>query len=120
MFGAFLFFNVFLNLGDNCRNKVLGNIFGVDNVSVSDFVIREDKVIFRFFSQNVFYQYIFDFTINESEAVMDVSCSRAIVNTIISVKKVSDLDSFSFDYLLVDIFKSQDEYQIYQLMRKFL
>ena len=60
MFGALTFYKVYLNLGEECRNKILRNIFGIKNVSISDFVLRDDAVIIRFFADSVFYQYVFD------------------------------------------------------------
>lgn len=115
MCGGIVFYNIFNNLGEKCRNKILGNIFGFTNVSVNDLVIRDSNIIFRIFSDDVFYQYIFDFSDTNNCSFINVSCSRDIVNSVVFVNKCSEEIE-----LLIKIFKCQDEYQIYQLMRKLL
>ena len=56
MLGFQIFHNIYLNLSLKGKNIFLGNIFGIDDVSVSDFLIMKNKIIIRLFSQNVFYQ----------------------------------------------------------------
>ena len=119
MFGALLFYNVYMNLGEECRNKVLRNIFEIDNVSITDLVIRENLVVFRFFGNGVFYQYVFDLS-DGNNKYYKVSCSRNIVHYFVSVKTYPSFCEFNLFSLLVDLLLCQDEYEVYQLMRKFL
>ena len=48
MIGTKLFQFVFSNLGEECRRKILRNIFEIQDVSIADISFREGKVIFRF------------------------------------------------------------------------
>ena len=110
MLGILIFQQVYFNLKNDCRNKVLGNIFGVDNVSISGIFIRGDVVIFRLFSDGVFYQYIFLFEDGKNQ----VSSTSRIVNC---TMYLNDKESNSFIYQL---FQCQSEYQVYQLLKHFL
>lgn len=113
MFGILIFQQVFINLGEKCRNRVLGNIFGICNVSVSDISIRGNKVLFRLFSETVFYQFVFLLDQKEGDYFFKVSSSKNIVHSVISLSNYDD----NFIYQL---FRCCDEYQVYQLMRLFL
>lgn len=115
MYGAIVFNNIFNNLGEKCRNKVLGNIFGLTNVSISNLVIRDNSIIFRIFSDKVFYQYIFNFCYANDDYFIKVSCSKNIVNSIVFVDNCSEELE-----LLIKIFKCWNEEQIYRMMKKFL
>ena len=59
MFGFLWFKNVYVNLGENCRNKLLGNLFCLENVKASNYVVLENKFIFNFWADGVFYRYLF-------------------------------------------------------------
>lgn len=117
MLGAFIFYNIITNLGESCRNKVLGNIFEISNVSVGDVVIRNDKIIFRIFSGDVYYQYIFDFIDNNYKFYVKVSCNNSSVDRIVLVSNYSD--DFGIG-LLFKIFNCCSERKVYQFMKKFL
>lgn len=115
MYG-FLIFNDFLNsIGERCRNKLLGNIFDLVDVTVSDLVLRNNCVIFRLFSDGVFYQYVFDLNNNNCDYFIRVSCDKNIIDKVIYVN-----ESFKKISLLVKIFKSHDEDQIYHFLKKLL
>lgn len=118
MYGVLKFQNLYLNLSESCRNKILGNIFGITDVSIVDFNVRKRNVIFRVFSQGVFYQYVFDFNDEYRDSFINVTCSKGIVCYFISVRLWDN--QFDLLSLLIEIFKCQDEYQIYQLMRLLL
>lgn len=115
MYGVIVFNSFFNNIGEKCRNKLLGNIFGIVDVTVSDLVLKNNCVIFRIFSNGVFYQYIFDLSNNNFDYFIKVSCNDNISDKIISI------DEFSEELkLLIRIFKCRDECQIYKLLMKFL
>lgn len=116
MLGILIFEQVFLNLGEECRNRVLGNIFGITDVSVSDIFIKDDEIVFRLFSKGVFYQYIFKFGNGDNELFR----SQRIINRLIFISNYIEKEKDNFIYLLVELFRSQNEYQIYQLMKNFL
>lgn len=120
MMGVLKFQDLYLNLGETCRNRILGNVFGINNVSVVDFTVQEKYVIFKIFSQGVFYQYIFDFNDECGGSFIKVSSSKDIVCCFVFVKLWNDSIQFDLFSLLIKIFKCQDEYRIYQLMRLFL
>lgn len=116
MFGILVFQQIYWNLGEECRNKVLGNIFGIDNVSVSGIFIREEEVIFRLFSEGVFYQYFFKLGSGRGS----LFCSDKIVNRIIFVDSYNKERKDDFIYLLIELFYCQNEYQVYQILKLFL
>lgn len=113
MLGFLIFQQVYLNLGEDCRNKVLGNIFDIDNVSVSCVFLRDDTVIFRLFSGGVFYQFFFIFEIGENQ----VFNSDKIVNCVTFLSNSNDKEINRFIYQLV---RCQNECQVYYLVKKFL
>lgn len=120
MFGALIFQQVFMNLKEDCRNKVLGNIFGICNVSVSNISVREEEVIFRFFSDGVFYQFVFLLEGRNKGSFFRVSSGQDIVQSLIILSDYRYGNESDFIYQLVELFRCQDEYQIYQIMKLFL
>lgn len=113
MFGFLVFYNIYFNLGEECRNRVLGNIFDIANVSISDVIVENNRVIIRLFSDGVFYQYIF---MSEGENNKLLCINRVVDRvTFICNDKFEVTDGFIFQ-----LFHCQDEYQIYQLMKNFL
>ena len=113
MFGFLIFQQVYFNLGEGCRNKVLGNVFGIDNVSVSGVFLRDDKAIFRLFSEGVFYQFYFIFEFGENR----VFNSNKIVNCVTFLSSCNNKEVNQFIYQLV---RCENEYQVYYLVKKFL
>lgn len=119
MFGASVFQLLYLNLGEQCRRKILGNIFGIINVSVVDFVVLEDNVIFRLFSDGVFYQFVFDFRDRGNDYFYKVF-SGNIIQCFIQGENYFNLDGIQINNFLMEIFLCQDEYRVYQLVKLFL
>ena len=120
MFGILIFQQVFMNLGENCRNRVLGNIFDICNVSISSVSVREEEVIFRVFSEGVFYQFVFLLEGRNKGSFFKVCSGRNIVHSLILLSDYKDNNKNDFIYQLIELFRGQDEYQIYQIMRLFL
>ena len=108
MLGFQIFHNIYLNLSLKGKNSFLGNIFGVDDVSVSDFLIGKNKVIIRLFSQNVFYQFVFSFDDGQSVVIVD----GRIVKGKIFVLDDSCKDFNLFIYLLARCSCEKDVYQL--------
>ena len=108
MLGFQIFHNIYLNLSLKGKNSFLGNVFGVDDVSVSDFLIMESKVIIRLFSQNVFYQFVFLFDDGQSVVTVD----DRIVKGKIFVLDDSCKDFNLFIYLLAQCSCEKDVYQL--------
>lgn len=115
MIGTKLFQFVFSNLGEECRRKILRNIFEIQDVSIADISFREDKVIFRFFSDDVFYQFIFIFG-NSNNKFISVSSSNRLFNCLVFVNMYSSFYYNDYFEILVKVFQCQEEYQVYQLM----
>ena len=113
MYGFLIFGNICLNLSDECRDRVLGNIFGVSDVSVSSVLVKDKKIIFKLFSRDVFYQYVIVVGNGEDKFY----CDERIINCVI----FTDGDKFNdFNDFIYRLFHCQDEYQVYQLVRGFL
>lgn len=119
MFGLLVFSSVVMNVSEKCRNRILGNIFGVSNVSVSDVSLRDEQIIFRLFSEGVFYQFLF-LNYSDNNAYFKVASTKDIVNCLffISNNYFSDVDCNIS--LVMKIICCQDELKIYQLMRLLL
>lgn len=113
MLGFIVFYSMWFNLGNNCRNKILGNIFDINSVSVSDVKFVDQILIFKMFSCGVFYHYSFILGIGINE-IKD--CGRIVEKIIFIDDKECQVDN-EFIYRLVRCF---DEYQVYQLLKEFL
>lgn len=120
MFGFLIFNHVYNNLGEKCRKKILRNVFGNFNVSVFQMFIRNNTIVFRFFEDGVFYQYLFEVCEVEESYRVKVVASRRIFNCLVRVgvkESLNRLDSF---YLFINLLQCQDEYQVYQILRYLL
>ena len=113
MFGLVIFYNVFVNLGEVCQNRILGNIFSINNVSVASVVIGEDSIIFKLFSNGIFYQYIFLLKNGENNIIKD---ERIVYYKIfVFNNELKETDNF-----ICQLIQCSCEYQIYRLMKKVL
>lgn len=113
MVNFLIFKNIYFNLGDDCRNKILGNIFKIDNVSISSIIVDNDKIIFRIFGGAVFYQYVFILGIGVNEVVNN--------NQIINYKVFVDNENMMIVNKFIDcLIRCQNEYQVYLLLRQYL
>lgn len=120
MFGFFVFYHVYRNLGENSQKKILRNIFGIYNVSVYDISLRNESVVFHFFENGVFYQYVFLFHDSNDRLLIRVGASRRIFNCLVNVDEEGHLDSLNSFSLFLELLRCQDEYQIYRMMRRLL
>ena len=59
MIGFCIFKNIYYNVDIAYQNKILGNIFNLNNVSVSGVIVDNKKIVFKIFCCGIFYQYIF-------------------------------------------------------------
>lgn len=110
MLGFLIFYQVYLNLGREYQNRILGNIFDVDVVSINDILIRNNKVLFRFASLDMFYQYEIRYK--------DKTCKVFLVNK--DEDKILRCDCKWEEFSMRKIFDCLDEYQVYLLLREFL
>ena len=120
MLGALLLYNVYVNLGEECRDRIIGNIFNVNNVLISDFVLREKAVIVRFFAEGKFYQFVFDFTDGYSSDYSTLSRNGDVIYGYIAVYRYPRINTGDLFSILLEIFLCQDEVVIYRLIRRLL
>ena len=120
MFGFIVFYQVYKNLGGDCQKKLLRNIFSVKDVSISMISIRNHSIIFRFFDDNVFYQYIFSLEPLKLGRKVIVSSNRGTVNYLIYVYQDISFDFVDPLILFLNLLRSEDEYKIYLLLRRLL
>ena len=113
MFVFLIFYNIYLNLSCEGKNKIIGNIFEIDDVSITDFIIENERVIIRMFSKNVFYQYVFEF----DEGICNIMFDDRIVKVKIFVLDESCRDFNLFIYSLV---RCSLESEVYRLIQDFL
>ena len=113
MFGFLIFYNIYLNLSCEGKNKIIGNIFEIDNVSITDFIIENDRVIIRMFSKNVFYQYAFQF----DEGICNIMFDDRIVKGKIFVLDESCRD---FNLFIYSLARCSLESEVYRLIQEFL
>lgn len=118
MFGLSIFSLVAMNLSEKCRNRILGNIFEIRNVSVSDISLRDEQIIFRLYSEGVFYQFLFvDYG---DSTYFKLASTKDIVNCIYFISDNYFDRSFYNGSLVIKIISCKDELEIYQLMRRLL
>ena len=113
MFGFLIFYNIYLNLSCEGKNKILGNVFGVGDVSITDFIIKNDRVIIRMFSKNVFYQYVFEF----DEGICNIIFDDRIVKGKIFVL---DESCREFNFFIYSLARCSLEGEVYRLIQEFL
>lgn len=113
---------MYMNLGEMCQNKILRNIFSIEDVSISMIVVRENNIIFRMFGSNVFYQYIFSFQRFSSNTKVLVTSTQRMVSCLVDISYPFDFNLFDFDPfdLFLKLLCCRDEYQVYQILRLFL
>lgn len=115
MFGLVLFKNIYFNLSERSRNKILGNIFKINNVSVSDLIVNENRCFIRMFSNNVFYNYLLIMGTGKNSVVYNeriVECRIFVYNEREEMGGGSE-----FIYQLI---RCCDESQVYRLVKQFL
>ena len=113
MFGLLIFHNVYVNLDENCRNKILGNIFNISNVSVSNVNFMENGIAFRLFNNREFYHYIFLLKNGNNKIVKN--------DKIIDCKiYVYSEEVISFGYFIYHLIQCHNEHQVYCLLKKYL
>ncbi len=64
MLGSEIFKGIFDLLDAKEQKMILRNIFSLYNVSIYSVFLRENKIVFRIYDSNVFYQYEFVFEQN--------------------------------------------------------
>lgn len=113
MFGINLFCNICNNLSDDCRNRLLGNIFEVMNVVVSNVIIHEDFVVIKLFSNGIFYKYVF---LLQSGKTVFTNDERIIRCKIFVFNEKQEM----FRNFINHVILCCDEYQIYCWLKNFL
>ena len=110
MFGFIVFKSIYDNLGELCQNKILGNIFNIDNVTVSSFNIINERIVFKLFGDGIFYQYVFKLDVGENK----LECN----NNIFSCEIFMYNDNFSlFNDFIYRLYCCQTEKEVYDLIR---
>lgn len=113
MYGFLIFINICLNLGDKCRDRLLGKIFGVSDVSVSNVSIIDKRIIFRLFNGGVFYQYVIVFGGGVDRFYKDDKIVDCVIFT-------NGNYFYRFNDFIYRLFQCQEEYQVYLIVRELL
>ena len=104
MVGYRIFIKLFWDLDECDRVKFLSNIFEIEDISLYSVCDRENRVLFRIYSRDIFYQFTFVFDdTGDGKAFSYVSGKRFVQYVIYPLC----YDSFSYPYSsLVRIFLS--------------
>ena len=114
MFGFKVFYNLFINLNIVYQNKVIGNIFSVENVSVSSVSLLKNGISFKLFSNDVFYNYVF--IIGSGNSYKDIE--KRIVKEFIYINDIGlDMDNYDFIRCL---YKLEEEISVYRLLLNYI
>lgn len=108
------FYKYWFMLDEQSRNKILGNIFNVANVSASNIILCDDRINFKLFSGGVFYNYLF--VLGDGDNIYEVGDRVVVCHIFLGTSKVVD-DKCEFIYHL---FNCSKEFEVYQLMQKYL
>ena len=112
MFGFIVFKSIYDNLGEFCQNKILGNIFNINNVAVSNFNIGNKRIIFKLFCNGVFYQYVFKLDIGKDKVEYD--------KNIFTYEIFVFNDNFAlFNEFIYKLCCCQTEKEVYDLIKEF-
>ena len=122
MSGYSIFFNVFSNLNNFTKEVILRKIFSIQDVSCYYIFIRNDKICFRFFSDGIFYQFIFCLTNLECLEESYFKNDNRLVICYICVHDYDFNSCIENDYMsiFVKILLSHNELFIYRLFHEFL
>ena len=114
MFGFKIFYNLFINLNIVYQNKVIGNIFSIENVSVSSVSLLKNGISFKLFSNDVFYNYVFIVGSGNSCKTME----ERIVKEIIYINDI-DLDIENY-YFICCLYELEEEISVYRLLLDYI
>lgn len=114
MLGFLLFYGVWSNLGEACRNKVLGNIFGINDVSTSSISIMYKTVIFRLYGNKVFHQFVFIFDDGENIFRND----GMVIEEIVFIDNCKSVDRESG--VIYRLMQCREEKEVYLMLKEFL
>ncbi len=120
MYGYALFLSFFNNLDEATKKLILGNIFLIYDVSIYSIFIRDQSVFFRVFGDDTFYQFVFELEQRQDPYYVQIFSGKKIYNYFIYVDNYFEKDgNYSFD-VLTQIFRADDEYQVYCLFQNLL
>lgn len=119
MLALLVFCSVIENVGEECRNRILGNIFSINNVSISDFSIRDEYVVFRLFSDGVFYQYFFLIE-REDGCIFQIFSNDNIIQYFILISDYFEGCSNVSFALFMNLIDKGNEYEVYRRLHLFL
>lgn len=102
------------NVGEKCRNKILGYIFEIYNVSVSEFLVLNNRFVFRLFDGVVFYQYTFVLENGNNIRYVDKRIQRHVIYLDNSINKKRH------DKPIFKLIQCQNELEVYNLISYFL
>ena len=124
MCGYQMFKNIFYHLGDDCRRKILENIFLIDNISVFSFYEFNHRIFFRIYDGFSFYQFVFVLDdIFDIEPIVCFEDLRVFNYTIYTYcyLKIGKMNQNKYPYYkFVKLLTSSQEKEVYQLFRTFL
>ena len=79
MFGYDKFRKWFDGLEEKEKRKILGEMFGVEEISVYSIEKKGEKITFRLYARGEFYQYVFLFDSNLEKSYVKVNKDARIV-----------------------------------------
>lgn len=119
MNGYQIFNNFFSCLDEKDKIKILEGIFSIQNFSLYSISVRDNKLLFRIYSNNIFYQFAFVFDENNDKKAFFKSIGPRFVQY--TIYPFYYLDSFGYPYSsFVKVLLSSDEDVINNFIRSFL
>lgn len=118
MYGYSIFNHVFLNLMASTKDTILRKIFSLDDVSNYYVSIQKEKICFRFFSMDVFYQFVFYLDTVKDYGFDVIKKEFRLVDRQIYINNYVFRSDWSCDYMsiFVKILLSKNEKVIYSLI----
>lgn len=119
MKGFLLFISLFNTYDEVEKIVILRNIFSINGVSTYDFYACNNKIYFRFYYDNVFYQYIFHLGSSSFRYYDRVDDGRIVLCDIWVKSYVETEVDYSFD-ILTRLFISGDDREIKSFINRVL
>lgn len=102
------------NVSEECRNRVLGYIFEIFNVSASEFFVKNNRFVFRMFDGVVFYQYTFVLENGNNIRYIDKRVQRHVIYL------GNNMNKKRHDKMIFKLIQCQNEFEVYNLISRFL
>ena len=119
MIGYRFFEKLFNDLDEKDQKRVLEHIFFIEPILAFSICSFDKKVIFRSYSESIFYQFVFIFDA-EKRPIISMTGNRFVIYHIYPYYYKNISDEKCLNILFIKLLLSDDFDEVYQLFQNFL